>query len=100
MPHSKLSKVCRAPAAINSKLLSYSLPQTSQVPIAHLLLHGVNEKYTNSSQPAGALDVSSLSAVVQTAVRITVGEALYGVASASAFAIQSICFCALPGSGC
>jgi hypothetical protein len=35
--HSKLSKVCRAPAAVSSKLLSYSLPQTSQVAIGHLL---------------------------------------------------------------
>jgi hypothetical protein len=35
--HSKLSKVCRAPAAISSKLLSYSLPQTSHVAIPNLL---------------------------------------------------------------
>jgi hypothetical protein len=34
--HSKLSKVCRVPAAISSKLLSYSLPQTSHVAIPNL----------------------------------------------------------------
>ena len=33
--HSKLSKVWCAPAAISSKLLSYSLPQTSHVAICH-----------------------------------------------------------------
>ena len=34
--HSRLSKVCRDPSAINSKALSYSLPQTSHFVIGHL----------------------------------------------------------------
>lgn len=33
MAHSKLSNVCRSPAAVTSKLLSYSLPHTSQAAI-------------------------------------------------------------------
>src|SRR5262249_13254968 len=36
-PHSKLSNVCLAPAATTSNALSYSFPQTSQVPIGLLL---------------------------------------------------------------
>jgi hypothetical protein len=35
--HSKLSNVCRAPAAMISKLLSYSLPHTSHFAIEKLL---------------------------------------------------------------
>src|SRR5579864_2262778 len=35
--HSKLSNVCRAPAAMTSKVLSYSLPQTSHFAIEILL---------------------------------------------------------------
>src|SRR6266700_4389349 len=39
--HSKLSNVCRAPAVINSKALSYSLPQTSHFAIPHLAYSAV-----------------------------------------------------------
>src|SRR5712691_3061694 len=67
MAHSKLSNVCRAPAAINSKLLSYSLPQTSQVAI----------ETSPSLRAQGAfvaaecrLDVGWLSTVVYTAFQI------------------------------
>src|SRR5581483_9024678 len=37
MAHSKLSNVCRVPAAISSNALSYSFPQTSHLAICHLI---------------------------------------------------------------
>lgn len=42
--HSRLSKVCRVPAAISTKLLSYSLPQTSHVAIPNLLQTAPTER--------------------------------------------------------
>jgi hypothetical protein len=60
--HSKLSKVWCAPAAISSKLLSYSLPQTSHVAICHpsptlSLPSGVRCLLAEDRCPGGALRV-------------------------------------------